>query len=173
MSAPLKTHWCYPRHLHSTGKYNKERHAFLECQLQTRLATKGYLKWHRTPPYSQLSLIPIQLSQSNSLERLEAAHTPLLPQPAALLPVKHWWEKLLLNKWDDWPLGNHLMVGDGPRRQLMLTVALEKGNSRRDEWGPPIHTSVWERRTPETGFQHVKSTGAQELAKGWKITLFV
>lgn len=45
----------------------------------------------------------------------------------------------------------------------MLTVAFERGNPRRDDQGPPVHTSIWEIITPRTGFQHMRSTGAQEV----------
>lgn len=77
----------------------RESHAFLECQLKAKQATKGYLKRHCTPLYSQLNPIPIQLSQPNSLERLETACTPpLLLQLAELLPAEHRGEKLLLHK---------------------------------------------------------------------------
>lgn len=85
-----------------------------EWQLQARLATKGDLKWHCTHP--TVSGIPPLFSSPNPTvwrgwRQSTLLTPPLLPQPAALLPVKHWWEILLLNKWDDWALGKHLVVG--------------------------------------------------------------
>lgn len=169
MSAPLKTHWHYPRHLHITGKYDKESCAFLECQLQARLATKGYLKWHCRPPYSQLNPIPIQLSQPNSLERLDAGDTPcLLPQPAALLPVKHCCQNFcwagMAGLWESiswW--------GVVQGRPLMLTVAFDRGTLKEVN-GVLLSTLQYGKEGPQ---KQVSNMWNPLEPTGWKITLVI
>lgn len=48
------------------------------------------------------------------------------PPASSSPPCKALLSKFLLN-WDGWALGKHLVVGGGPRRPLMLTVAFDRG----------------------------------------------
>lgn len=113
------------------------------------------LQWVESHPYSA---IPTQQFGEAGWRRHPSPAPPASSSPPCIALLT----KFLL-KWDGWALGKHLVVGGGPRRPLMLIVAFERGNPKRGEQGPPIHTSVWGRSTPKTGFQHMKSTGAQEV----------
>lgn len=112
--------------LANSRKEVRESHAFLECQLKARQATKKYLEWQRTPFESHpCSAIPKQWfgEAGDSLHCFSAppaGSTPPSREPGRKIPAAQG-RSLGFEK------AAHA-EGGGIRRPLMLTTALQRRN---------------------------------------------